>query len=474
MTSVYQKINLWLLFPFVAIACSCAIKNGMETTATPQQQYNILFIAVDDLNDWTGFLGQYPQTLTPNMDKLAAQGMAFEKAYCAAPVCNPSRAAIMSGYRCATTGIYHNEDDVFSYPLIQQSLMLPQYFSKYGYQTMARGKIYHTPATGQHTWDVWSKTAGGYGNVKKEPGKMANGIPVGEMPENMDWGPTDLPFEETQDFLTADWAAKQLADKHEKPFFLACGLFRPHLKWHVPQAFFDKFNPDLLQLPLVKEDDLNDVAEKKPMPTKEYLTIKKYGKEKEALQAYLASINYADACIGHLLDALDKSKYRDNTIVVLWGDHGWHLGEKLRYKKFTLWDRAIRTSLLIKVPGMTPAGSRSGRTVSLLDLYPTLIDLCGLPPNEKNEGNSIVPLLKNPTTEWLHPALTQMGKDRNSLRNERWRYLRYEDGGEELYDHQNDPNEWTNLAGMSEYKQIKDALEKQLDDLLKKTKTVKK
>ena len=171
------------------------------------------------------------------MDELAAQGMVFEKAYCAASVCNPSRAAIMSGYRCSTTGIYHNGDEVFENELIQQSLMLPQYFSKYGYRTMSRGKIYHTPGLGNHTWDIWSELERGYGRVKGEAGKMVNGIPKGEMAENMDWGPTDAKLEETQDFKTADWAAQQLKKQHDKPFFLACGIFRPHLKWHVPKVF---------------------------------------------------------------------------------------------------------------------------------------------------------------------------------------------------------------------------------------------
>lgn len=434
--------------------------------AAPAQAYNILFIAVDDLNDWTGFLGGHPQTLTPHMDRLASRSMVFERAYCAASVCNPSRAAIMSGFRPSTSGVYHNGDKMFEYPLIRDGKMLLQYLSEHGYRTYSRGKIYHTPATGKHTWDVWSEVSGNYGRVNRQEGYLANGIPNGEMADNMDWAPTDAKLEDTPDWGNADWAAQQLQLDHDKPFFLACGIFRPHLKWHVPQEFFDKFDPEELTLPVIREDDLEDTAGGGPA-TREYRAIKKYGKQAEAIQAYLASINYADTCIGHLLDALDNSRYRDNTIVVLWGDHGWHLGEKLRYKKFTLWEEACRMPLIIRVPGMTTPGARCERTVNLLDLYPTLLDLAGLPANEQNEGHSLVPLLKDPLSTWGYPSLTQMGEGRNSLRTERFRYLRYEDGGEELYDHQADPMEWRNLSNDPAYAKQREELARQMDALLK-------
>ncbi|PHN02132.1 sulfatase [Flavilitoribacter nigricans] len=457
------RLLLWLaLAPWLA----CSTGGPATTASEPSQPYNILFIAVDDLNDWTGFLGGHPQTLTPNMDRLAREGMVFERAYCAASVCNPSRAAIMSGFRPSTSGIYHNGEDMFEAPLIRDGVMLPQYLSRFGYKTLSRGKIYHTPATGKHTWEVWSPVSGAYGKAAKAPGRMANGIPTGEMADNMDWGPTDAALEETPDFLNADWAARQLQQDHDRPFFLACGIFRPHLKWHVPREFFDKFDPETLTLPLVKEDDLEDVSAGVQQATREYRTIKKHGKEAEAVRAYLASINYADACIGHLLDALERSPYRDNTIVVLWGDHGWHLGEKLRYKKFTLWEEACRMPLIIKAPGITPAGSRCERTVNLLDLYPTLTDLANLPTNQQNDGRSLVPLLQDPETAWDFPSLTQMGEGRNSLRTERFRYLRYEDGSEELYDHRQDPREWNNLSEDPAYQNDKNQLAEKMNALL--------
>ncbi|MCB0631579.1 MAG: sulfatase [Saprospiraceae bacterium] len=456
----------WLAVSFLLLSVSCTLKTSQRTGDHKRKQAcNILFIAVDDLNDWTGFLGGHPQTQTPFMDQLAGEGMVFERAYCAASVCNPSRAAIMSGFRPSTTGVYHNGEEMFDVPMIREGMMLPQYLSKYGYKTMARGKIYHTPDTGKDTWDVWSEVSGSYGRVKKSKGYLANGILRGEMADNMDWGPTDAALEDTPDFLNADWAAQQLQQDHDKPFFLACGIFRPHLKWHVPKEFFDKFNPEQLVLPEVRENDLNDVGDNAG-PTREYLTIKAHGKQAEAVQAYLANINYADACIGHLLTALDQSKYRDNTIVVLWGDHGWHLGEKLRYKKFTLWEEACRSPLIIKVPGMTSPSSRSARTVNLLDLYPTLVELAGLPANKNNEGLSLVPLLKDQDAAWDYPSLTQMGDGRNSLRTEQFRYIHYEDGTEELYDHSVDPMEWKNLINDPAYAQYRAQLTARMEEIL--------
>lgn len=462
-----------VLLVFIILIYGCGNKPTSTKIALNEEneKYNVLFIAVDDLNDWTGFLGGHPQTLTPNMDKLAKQSMVFEKAYCAASVCNPSRAAIMSGLKPSTTGVYQNGDKPFDLAIFKNSMMLPQYFSKYGYKTYSRGKIYHTPETGKETWDYWNRVDGNYGEKPKVEGFMSNGIPSGEMSDNMDWYPTDEKVEKTPDYLNAYWASELLKKDLDSSFFIACGIFRPHLEWNVPKEFYDKFPVDDIILPTVLETDLEDVKDdtnKKREPTKEYKTIKKYNKQKHAVQAYLASINYADYCIGVLLDALENSKYKENTIVVLWGDHGWHLGEKLRYKKFTLWEEACRVPLIIKAPGITKAGSRSGRTVNLLDLYPTLVELAGLPKNEKNEGNSIVPLLKIPNLGWHYPSLTQMGEGRNTIRTEKWRYIRYADNAEELYNHETDSLEWVNLADKKEYASVKAELSKQMDELLNK------
>jgi len=426
-------------------------------------KYNVLFIAIDDLNDWVGFLGGHPQTITPNMDRLAGEGMVFERAYCSAPVSNPSRASLLTGIQPSKSGIYNNNQPFRESPVLKDAITLPRWFSNHGYYSMARGKIFHSPngpLADPQSWDLLEKTFGGYGETSSEPGKMVNGMPYGSLDANFDWGPTDAKFEETADYLNAKWAAEQLTKDYDKPFFLACGIFRPHLPWFVPQEFFDKFNPPELILPEINENDYDDIPSSAPKPSKDYFTVKKAGKQQDVIQAYLACINYADACVGTILDALSKSKYANNTIIVLWGDHGWHLGEKLRYKKSTLWDEACRMPLIIKVPGITSPGSRCKATVSLLDIFPTLTELCEIPSNPTNEGRSIVPLLKNPRMRWNYPVITTMGFNRHAIRDERYCYIKYDDGSEELYDHKKDPLEWYNLAKNDKYKKIKKRLEK--------------
>jgi len=416
--------NLLLIFTamFVAmVACS----------QDKPQRYNVLFIAVDDLNDWTGFLGGHPQAQTPNMDKLAQKGINFTHAYCAAPVCNPSRAAIMTGIRPSSSGVYGNTNFMRDSPVLKEIQTLPQYLSANGYYTMAKGKIFHSPNgvwADPQSWDLYEPVNGGFGKVQKANGFMANGMPVKSIDQNFEWGPTDARFEETLDFKTAEWASVKLIEAYKKPFFLACGFAKPHLPWFVPQEFFDKYKVEEMILPEVNEDDFNDIPVVAGKNTKDYFTIKKYGKQKEVIQAYLACVNYVDSCVGVVLDALERSQYRNNTIIVLWGDNGWHLGEKLRYKKATLWEEACRVPLIIYIPDNKVA--MCSRPVNLIDLYPTIVELCGLPPNNLNQGKSIAPLLYNPSLNWGLPTLTTMGYARHTLRDEKWRYTKYQDGSE--------------------------------------------
>ena len=283
---------------------------------------------------------------------------------------------------------------------------------------------------------------------------------------HFDWGGLDVDDSSTTDYHSAQWAADLLEEDHEKPFFIGCGIFRPHLPWYVPQKYFDLFPLDSIILPEVNENDLDDVPQIGQNMSSgledesDYQRVKRYNLKKQAVQAYLANIAYADECVGVVLDALKKSKYANNTIVVLWGDHGWHLGEKLHYRKFVLWEESCRVPFIIKVPGNTANGKNCERTVNLLDIYPTLTELCGLPHNPTNEGRSIVPLIQNPSEEWPYPSLTTMGFKRHAVRDENWRYIQYEDGSEELYDHQNDPLEWKNLASDPAYDSLKAALQK--------------
>ena len=413
----YKKLKV-NLFAIVVVLCgftvtSCSRSTDKAERKSINQKYNFLFIAIDDLNDWTGFLGGHPQTLTPNMDKLADESIVFEKAYCAASLCNPSRAALLTGYRPSSSGVYENENFMRESKLLENALTLPQWLSKNGYYTMARGKIFHH-ADGlwadPQSWDLHVNTEGNYGTTaEKKPGFKVNGMPrETTRSPSWDWGPTDGPVEETPDYLNVKWASEQLQKDYEKPFFLACGIYRPHLPWFVPQEFFDKFELDKLVLPEMNLNDYDDIPESGFKPSTTIDAIIKYDKRREGVQAYLASINYADMCVGILLDALSRSKYADNTIVILWGDNGWHLGEKLRFGKVTLWEEGIRIPLIIKVPGVTKPGVRCERTVNLIDLYPTITELAGVRHNAENDGRSIVPLLKNVNEEWSYPSVITM------------------------------------------------------------------
>lgn len=445
---------------------------GMLTASLPglaqqqQQPKNIVFIAIDDLNDWVGFLGGHPDTRTPNMDRLARMGVVFENAYCAAPVSNASRAALLSGFRTSTTGVYGNAEFMRESEVINNGITLPRYFSNHGYYASARGKIFHQPMgpwADPQSWDSQENLGGKNLNVApKEPGRQANGMPIltsgGGGSVILDWAGVDVDEKQTNDYLNAEWAAAELMKKHDRPFFLACGIFRPHLPWYVPQKYFDRFSVDTLALPPRDSDEtmgkLSDRALQMTgyrKPDHEFNLLKKAGREKEAVRAYLACISYADDCVGRIVDALEKSPNRENTIVVLWGDHGWHLGEKMRYRKFSLWERSCRMPLIILAPGVGKPGTRCTKPVNLIDLYPTLVSLAGLPANKQNEGHDISPLVRNPEARWDIPSITTLAQNEHSIRDERFRYIVYKDGSEELYDHVNDPNEWNNLADDPQY-----------------------
>ncbi|MBX2874489.1 MAG: sulfatase [Saprospiraceae bacterium] len=469
--SASSRLIITLLL-FFCLGCGSSSK---LTQASKPAPYNVLFIAIDDLNDWVGFLGGHPQAKTPNLDRLAASSMIFEKAYTVVPACNPSRVALLTGMSPHTTGVYHNANDMWkSERISEKAITLPKYFSQHGYFTTAKGKIFHS-SQGERAepeqWDSFHNPTGK--GLGKHPDKtasvLASGIPI-ESPKdkNFDWGVIeDVFLEESRDFKTAQFAAEELLKPHNKPFFIGCGIFRPHLPWYVPKGYMEQFPLEDIQLPPIKEDDLEDVPEigqkmAKGLDAKsDFQRLKRYGKLKEAVRAYLASMKYADDCLGLVLDALNKSPHKGNTIIVLWGDHGWHLGEKLHYRKFALWEEATRVPLLIHVPGMTE-GQKCSRPVSLLDLYPTLTVLCQLPANPNTDGLSLIPLLKSPNRSWDRPVLSTMGFKRHTVRDQRYRYIQYEDGSEELYDHENDPQEWENLAQLDAYQKIINQLKKWL------------
>jgi len=423
----------------LTLAAAIVLTVGAAPAADAEKP-NVLFIAVDDLNDWTSFLGGYPGVKTPNLDRLARRGTFFSKAYCSAPACNPSRASLLCGVRPSTSGVYYNPNRWRAQ--MPDAVTLPQHFMAHGYKVHGAGKIFHGGFRDPQSWQVYFARPAGQ-TPKVRP---ANGIPNAA---HFDWGPIKGGDEAMGDTQVTDFGVEFLAAKHDKPFFLAVGIFRPHLPWYAPQKYFDEYPLADVNLPKVKKDDLADVppiGRRMARPEGDHAKVLKHKQWEKAVQGYLASITYTDGQIGRLLDALDKRDDAERTIVVLWADHGWHLGEKHHWRKFTLWEEAGRVPLIFVAPGVTKPNTRCERTVSLLDIYPTLADLAGLPVGEHLEGKSLRPLLADPATEWDRPVVTTHGRNNHSVRSERWRYIRYGDATEELYDHQDDPMEWTNLA----------------------------
>ena len=460
-----------------------AVKAAVITSVTAQEKPNVLFISIDDLNDWVGCFGGNTQIRTPNIDKLHADGgIVFTKAQAPATVCCPSRSALLTGAHAHKTGVYGNRNNLKNAPKAKDLVTLPEYFSRHGYHTISMGKIFHKhPITGQKgkdhgewAFEEWYKTLPGVGPVSKD--RPVNGLP--NLPDEkmsyhykaFDWGPTKGNDEKRmKDYKTVQWGIEQLRtnDFKGKPFFMAVGISKPHLSWYVPQKYFDMYPLEDIILPEVKENDLSDIINKYGKqaykPHASWQRAEKYGKHKEAVQAYLATITFVDDCIGVLLDGLANSKYADNTIIMLWGDHGWHLGEKQKYGKTYLWQESSRVPLMVKVPGVTEGNIKCDGVVNLIDMYPTLIELCGLPPNQKNDGRSFAELIENPGMEWNEPTLTTDKYMSHRIYDGRYSYISVERNGvEELYDHANDPMEWNNLADISDYAEIKDRLKSYL------------
>ncbi len=436
-------------------AAALAAGRAYSWAAMSAQRPNVLFIAVDDLNDWIGCLGGHPDAKTPHLDRLAARGVLFTNAHCAAPACNPSRAALLTGIRPSTSGVYHNPQPWRRSRVLQEAVTLPQHFMAHGYHVAGSGKIFHGAFPDPASWhEYWPSLTRPQPPDPMPPDRPLNGIPRAA---HFDWGPLDVDKTEMGDWQVTDWVCHQLRRRHDKPFFLACGIYRPHLPWYVPREYFDRFPLEKITLPQVDADDLDDVPEagRQMARRQDHANVLKYDQWRRAVQGYLASIAFMDECVGRVVDALDASPYADNTIIILWSDHGWHLGEKLHWRKFALWEEATHNVLMVVAPGMTRPRQRCPRPASLMDIYPTVVELCGLPPPAGLEGASLVPLLKEPQVPWERPALTTHGKDNHSVRDERFRLIRYADGSEELYDHDADPLEWKNLAGDPAFASVK-------------------
>jgi arylsulfatase A-like enzyme len=420
------------------------------THAADTAKPNVLFIAIDDLNHWVGHFGRNKQTKTPNIDRLASMGVSFTNAQCAAPVCNPSRAALLSGKRPGTTGIYDNNNPFTKVLTPDQSLVMQ--FKNAGYDTLGTGKLWHGGLGWPEQWTTIQEETVKKGKVSD---RSIGGIAFGPIVEGGD--------EAVSDTGIADYGISELSKSHDKPFFLTLGFHKPHMPWNVPQKYYAMHPLADIQLPPTKEGDLSDIPPiglKMAKPTGDHAAVLASGRWKEAVQAYLATITYLDGQIGRVLDAYDKSPHRDNTIIILWGDHGWHLGEKEHWRKFALWEEATRAPFIWVVPGVTKAGGICKSPVDFMSVYPTLCDLTSVPKPAWLEGDNINPLLSDPAAAWTGVAITTFGQNNHAIRTDRWRYIRYADGTEELYDHSNDEYEWTNLAGNPEHTALKASLEK--------------
>lgn len=480
------------------------VNGALVKTSRP----NVLFIAVDDLNDWVGCMKGHPQARTPNIDRLAARGVLFTNAHCAAPACNPSRAAVFSGRMPHVTGVWSNRSERLE-RLYPQARLLPTVFSQAGYRTFGTGKLLHSGSkpffdeyySVEQRWSPLSKNAVKYTDEEQPtkgtdtPRHLAKDrrgrkviLPLNRMPsdrkpdtqdgESFDWGPFDVPDVDFGDTQITNWAIERINQTHDKPMFLAVGYYRPHIPLWAPQKYFDRFTDSPGCLPPVKEDDLDDLS---PIARKwaleavtagSHATVVKYDQWQAAVEAYLACVTYVDYEIGRLLDVLDSTGASDNTAIVLWSDHGWHLGEKQHWGKWTGWERSTRVPLIVVPPrkqgsGFAPAGSRCHQPVSLIDMYPTLTDLCGIQPPRDLDGQSLVPQLRQLDRAKRQGAVTTFDPGNTTLRTEGWRYIRYDDGSEELYNLCQDPNEWDNLAGISQYQNKKNALREMLGTMEK-------
>jgi choline-sulfatase len=443
-----------------ALVATLMLALGSAAVAEPNRP-NVLFIAIDDLNDWIGCLGGHPQALTPHMDRLARRGTLFTNAHCQTPLCNSSRTSLLTGLRPSTTGIYGLAPWFRNVENLRDLVTLPQHFSRHGYATLSTGKIWHNGLPPKQARPAESDIWGPDAHVgATPPAKLVPPTPGGNHPL-MDWGTFAHRDQDKGDWQIASWAVEQIQSRGRegKPFFMGVGFFLPHVPCYATPKWFDLYPESTLAMPPIKDDDRADTPEfswylhwKLPEPRLSWL--REHDQLRPLVHAYLASISFVDSQVGRVLDALEAEGLADSTIVVLWSDHGWHLGEKGITGKNSLWERSTRVPLIFAGPGIA-AGQRCDEPAELLDLYPTLIDLCGLSPREGLEGHSLIPQLKDAAAPRDWPAITTHNPDNHTVRSKRWRYIRYADGSEELYDMRADPNEWNNLAGDTRLTQIK-------------------
>ncbi len=441
-----------LFFVILSLLLFTACQNNTD-------QYNVLFIVADDMNGY-GFNKTNPQVLSPNLDKFKETALSFPNTYCPAPACSPSRTAFLSGVSPHRSGKYYNGGTAWDKSLLMEQENMMEWFQRAGYNTYGKGKLFHSKIDKKRVEDNFMGTTGraGFGPFPDSLHRV--------IPGNRFRGMQAFPDQDFPDVVNADQIIELLQTDQEKPFFMMYGLWRPHSPYTCPQRFYDMYNVDEIEIPdgFYKNDtaDLPELA-KAFIDTKrdDFQKITSTEKQwKEYLRGYFACYSFADYNIGRVLNALKESKYADNTIVVITSDNGFHMGEKNRFDKNSLWELSAVTPMAIYLPGSKHSGGTCTKPVNLQDLFPTFVDLCGngMKPLKTIDGKSIKPLLDNPNAEWEKPSITYFGKGWISIRSENFRYLFYPDGSEELYDHRTDIWELKNIAGDSNFNEIKSHL----------------
>ncbi|WP_347840169.1 sulfatase [uncultured Draconibacterium sp.] len=431
-----------LIFIFAGTTC---------TTPIEKPKPNVLLIAVDDLNDWIACLGGHPQAKTPNIDRLAANGVLFTNAHCQAPVCNPSRASMMASLYPSTSGIYFLNPDIKDSPIAKRNTLMPQRFQDEGYHVSGAGKLFHNGhGINERYIPNYAGQMGGFGPMPNEKISPYPGHPL------WDWGVFPERDDQMPDYKVAQWAVERLSEHRDSAIWMGVGFYRPHVPQFAPQKWFDMYPIDSIQLPVHIKNDLDDISQYgKDITRLEHVHppwewVIENDQWKPLVQSYLACVSFVDEQIGKVYKALENSEYAANTFVVLYSDHGFHQGEKGRFAKRSLWEDGARVPMIIFGPGI-PKGVRCNKPVQLLDIYPTLLDLCGLEADSLHEGNSLVPLLKEAESGWPYYARTSFGPGNYAIVSEGFRFIQYNGGSEEFYDHANDPHEWYNVVDNPKY-----------------------
>lgn len=435
---------------------------GTLAQRTNEKRYNILFIASDDLNNHLGTYG-HPLVKSPNTDRLAKRGIRFDRAYTQYPLCSPSRVSVLTGLRPDTTRVFDLK--TLFRDTIPTVTTLPEYFKNSGYYSARVGKIFHYGVPGQIGTDgqddpqSWHKVINPMGRDKREEHLLINYTPKHGLGNSLSYLAAEGTDEEQTDGMIAGEVIRLMEEHKDAPFFIAAGFFRPHCPYIAPKKYYDMYPLDKIELPKQPEEHFANIPKAAFFTDPLYWGLDEQ-QRKEVIRAYYASVTFLDAQVGRLLDALDRLGLAENTIVVFWSDHGYNLSEHGQWKKQSLFEGAARVPLIISAPGAKGNGRACGRTVELVDLYPTLVRLCGMEPPSYLAGADLSTLLNNPNAKWSRPAYTQVNRGRRitgrSVRTERWRYTEWNEGGagSELYDHKKDPAEYRNLAGDPRYARI--------------------